>query len=245
MRFAISLCAAVCLATTGCASTDGALESVQGLVADFVLPPEQAAQLGDRTAREIEASQPAHASPTLERIGARLLAQVGDVPPAYRFTFREIEQPGTVNAFALPGGHIYVTRDLMRLAGNEAQIAAVVAHEIAHVTERHVAERLGTTYGVQALAGAALGENSGAVTQLASSVLQQGFLLKYSRDQELEADRVGLRYLTRAGYDPQAAVAIFRKLAADGGQGAPAFLSSHPTTDRRIEQLQQIIARGS
>jgi predicted Zn-dependent protease len=118
----------------------------------------------------------------------------------------------------------------------------VLAHEIAHVAARHIAERLATSYGVQTLAAAALGENPGLVAGLASSVLQQGLLLKYSRTQELEADRLGLRYLVRAGYDPHAAIAMFRKLGAQGGAEPPQFFSSHPSTGDRIEQLKEIIA---
>ena len=93
------------------------------------------------------------------------------------------------------------------------------------------------------LGAAALGSDAGTLSQLVGSVVQQGFLMKYSREQELDADRVGLAIMRRAGYDPEAAVAMFRKLAAGEGAGGPAFFDSHPTTGRRIEQLQELIAR--
>lgn len=232
----------------GCSASGGQLQEVQEAAAELLLPPQQAAQLGARMAQEIEANQPLHPSNELQqrvsRIGQRLLAQAGEAPEAYNFTFKVLEEPKTVNAFAIPGGHIYVTSGLMQLAGSEAELASVLAHEIAHVTERHIAERMATNYGVQALAGAALGQSPGTVTQLASSVLQQGFLMKYSRSQELQADRVGLGYLRQAGYNPHAAISIFQKLAKGGDESAPTFLSSHPATDQRIEQLKEIIAQS-
>jgi predicted Zn-dependent protease len=97
---------------------------------------------------------------------------------------------------------------------------------------------------VDLLASAALGQDPGLLTGLVGSVLQQGFLLKYSREQELEADRVGVGYLADAGYDPRAAIEMFRNLAAaSGGGDGPAFLSSHPTTSQRIEQLERVVAQ--
>lgn len=233
----------------GCAAEGGVLSEVQEAAADLFLPPEQAAQLGARMAQEIEAKQPLHPSAQLQsrvaRFGQQVLAQAGEVPQAYDFSFKAIEDPDTVNAFALPGGQIYVTSGLVELAGTDAQLASVLAHEVAHVTERHIAERLATSYGVQALGAAALGADAGTVSQLVGSVLQQGFLLKYSRDQELQADRVGVRYLRQAGYDPNAAIAMFRKLQQASGDGPPVFLSSHPSTGDRIEQLREVIARSS
>jgi beta-barrel assembly-enhancing protease len=237
----ISLFGACLLA--GC-TVGGPLEEVQEAVAGVVLPPEQAEQLGSRMAAEVEAKQGLHPDEALQqrvsRIGQRLAAEA-DAPEGIDFEF-SVVQDERVNAFALPGGHIYVTSGLMETAGSEAELASVIAHEVAHVTERHIAERMATSYGVQALAGAALGQSPGTVTQLVSSLLQQGAIMKYSRSQELQADRVGVGTLEDAGYDPQAAIAMFRKLEKAGGDGAPAFLSSHPGTGERIEQLQDIIA---
>jgi predicted Zn-dependent protease len=219
-------------------------------VADVVLPPEQAAQLGAQMAQNIEAQQGLHPDAAMQarvdRIGRRVLRAAPDMPDAYDFSFDVLQAPDTLNAFALPGGKIYATSALVELAGSDAELASVLAHEIAHVAERHIADRLAAQYGVQALAAAALGQNPGLVAGLAGSVLQQGLLMKYSREQELQADRRGLAYLRAAGYDPQAAVAMFRKLGAarEGGDGGLArFFASHPGTEERIDQLQDIIAR--
>lgn len=109
----------------GCAAEGGVLSEVQEAAADLFLPPEQAAQLGARMAQEIEAKQPLHPSAELQarvaRLGERVLAQAGEVPQAYDFSFKAIENPDTVNAFALPGGQIYVTSGLVELAGTDAQ----------------------------------------------------------------------------------------------------------------------------
>ena len=229
--------------STGCSSLSG----VQGVIGDAVLPPAQAAQLGDRMASQVESEKPLDPSSASQQriagIGRRLLPHANTARAPYDFTFKVIEEPGTVNAFALPGGHIYATSGLLQLADTDGQLASVVAHEIAHVTQRHIAERMATQYGLQVLGSVALGGDAGTLSQLAGSVVQQGFLMKYSREQELEADRVGLGIMKRAGYNPEAAVEMFRKLAAGEGKGGPAFFSSHPTTGRRIEQLQGLIAR--
>jgi predicted Zn-dependent protease len=193
-------------------------------VADVVLPPEQAAQLGAQMAQNIEAQQGLHPDAAMQarvdRIGQRMLRAAPDMPDACEFSFDVLQAPDTLNAFALPGGKIYATSALVELAGSDAELASVLAHEIAHVAERHIADRLAAQYGVQTLAAAALGQNPGLVA--------------------------GLAYLRAAGYDPQAAVAMFRKLGAarEGVDGGLARLfASHPGTGERIDQLQDIIAR--
>jgi predicted Zn-dependent protease len=244
IRLAASCSLAIVLC--GCAAQGGALSEVQDTIAAVVLPPEQAAQLGEKMAQQIEAKQPL-AGPALQqrvsRVGQQVVAAARNVPSAYDFEFKVLQAPETLNAFALPGGKIYATSGLLRAAESDAQLASVLAHEVAHVTERHIADRMATTYGAQLLSAAALGSDPGALVQLASSVLQQGFVMKYSREQELQADRVGIRMLDQAGYDPHAAISMFRKLGQGGGAQAPAFFSSHPPIGDRIDRLQDIIAR--
>ncbi|MGE0314114.1 MAG: M48 family metallopeptidase [Lautropia sp.] len=242
-------CATGAALLAGCASSNGVVGEVTDAVAGIVLPPEQAAQLGDRLAAEVDAKYP-RASPTaqqrVDRIGRQLLASADTGSAPFDFEFTAIEQPGVVNAFALPGGHIYVTTGLLQLAETDAELASVIGHEIAHVTERHIAERMASQYGVQLLASAALGQNPGVVSQLAGSVVEKGLLMRYSRSQELDADRVGVRTMRAAGYDPQGAVSMFRDLEqASGDSGTPEFLSSHPSNERRIERIQAMIAEGS
>ncbi|HXV23646.1 MAG TPA: M48 family metalloprotease [Alphaproteobacteria bacterium] len=175
-----------------------------------------------------------------------LLAKTSERPDLpWRFTILDTPQ---VNAFALPGGYIYITRGLLALASNEAEVVSVLAHEIGHVTARHSAQRQGqaTIAGLgAALAGILTG--SSAVAQLGQAAAT-GYIQSYSRDQELQADTLGVRYMTRANYDPQAAVSFLKKLQADTRMRAKAagrdpdeaeqisWTSSHPRTADRVEQ---------
>jgi predicted Zn-dependent protease len=187
----------------------------------------------------------------MNRIGLRLAAV--SEGPGLKFTFTVLNDD-KVNAFALPGGYVYVTRGIMALAENEAEIAGVVAHEIGHVTARHTAERYSTTMAanlglmVLDIVGSSAGLPSG-VGQIAGFGAQAA-LMGYSRDQELEADMLGVRYMTRAGYDPNAMGTFFAKMQAHaeleqamiGKQDGPAnnIMSTHPRTIDRIHQAIQL-----
>ncbi len=160
-----------------------------------------------------------------------------------------------VNAFALPGGFVYITRGILALGGNEAEVAGVLAHEIGHVVARHTAQRyskamtanLGLT--ILGVLGSAYGVPRG-VGDLAS-IGAQAYLQSFSREQELEADMLGVRYMTRAGYDPNALISFFQKLEAhtrlkaalagktDGGDGHN-IMATHPRTADRITQAIQL-----
>ncbi|MEL7474491.1 MAG: M48 family metallopeptidase [Planctomycetota bacterium] len=155
-----------------------------------------------------------------------------------------------INAFALPGGKVFMSRGLAEKMTNEAQLASVIGHEIGHVTARHTSERVGKAMGLQVLAsiaGAAAGYSSSAI--VADIVPQivgaggQGYLLKFGREQELESDRLGMRYMVRAGYDPKGLeqTMFILKEAAEGAR-QPEFLSTHPHPESRIEQAQKLIA---
>lgn len=173
-----------------------------------------------------------------------LLARTSELPNL-NFTFTVLDTP-IVNAFALPGGYIYLTRGLLALAENEAEVAGVLAHEIGHVTARHSAERYGNTV----LAGAAttlLGVLVGGPAAQAAGGGAALALQSYSRDQEFEADTLGVRYLSRAGYDPQGMSSFLEKLQAHGrleaelrGQPGKAddfdIMQTHPRTADRIER---------
>lgn len=174
-----------------------------------------------------------------------------------QYRFFVLDSP-IVNAFALPGGYIYVTRGLVALSGSEAELAAVIAHEIGHVTGRHSAERYSrsvvTSLGANVLAAAI--DKSG-VSQ-ALGLGSQLYLSSYSRSQEDEADTLGIRYLTRAGYDPQSMSMFLRNLqnssaleARIEGRSGPGFsyFSTHPATSDRVAkttaEASQIPASGA
>ena len=177
----------------------------------------------------------------------KALAAISEVPDLpYTFTILNDEK---VNAFALPGGYVYITRGLLALAENEAEMAGVLAHEIGHITARHSAQRhstsVATNIGLTVLGvlGSAVGVPSGigqAVSAGAQAVVQG-----YSREQELEADMLGVRYMTRLGYSPDAMTSFFEKLDAHskleaksaGREGVSHnIMSTHPRTTDRISQ---------
>jgi len=183
-------------------------------------------------------------------IGNRMAAQTeGDFPSLpWQFTLLD---SSVVNAFALPGGHVFITRGLAQRLTNEAQLAGVLGHEIGHVTARHGNQRISAatlfTAGIT-VAAVMVGDQSDRAT-LASlavpalSVGGQVVLLKFGRDEELEADALGVRYMSRVGYDPIGQLQVMEVLAeaaGDGGRGLE-WLSTHPYPERRIRDIGRLI----
>lgn len=151
------------------------------------------------------------------------------------------------NAFALPGGKVGVHTGILKVAQNQDQLAAVIAHEIGHVYANHHDERITRQMGAQGLlgvAGAALGSRYGegaqqSANQLGGAALQTTFLLPGTRTQETEADVVGQDLMAKAGFDPRAAVGLWQNMiAASGGSSQPQWLSTHPNPENRISELQ-------
>ena len=170
--------------------------------------------------------------------------------PKYPYTF-SVADYREINAFALPGGPIWVHRGLMHAASNESQVAGVLAHEIAHVAERHAAGQLTkatmANWGL-GLLGAVLGNSAGAgAAQTAAGFLTSGVFLKFSRDDEREADRVGLQIMRRAGWDPRGMVELFEVLRREARRdpgSVEVFFSSHPSPQDRIDRLRGAIGRN-
>jgi beta-barrel assembly-enhancing protease len=149
----------------------------------------------------------------------------------------------TVNAFATPGGFLYVYRGLLETAQNEAELAGVMAHETGHVVARHAARSMVDQYGLDAVIGLAAGQNPGLLTQLSTGIATKGLLLHHSRSDETEADEYGARYASEAGYDPHALTTMFEHLKKLEGT-TPAvltYLSDHPATQDRIDHLNTFI----
>lgn len=176
-----------------------------------------------------------------------LLVRTSETPDL-KFTFTVLDSP-VVNAFALPGGYVYITRGLMALAENEAEMAGVLAHEIGHVTARHSAERYGQTMAAN-VAGVGLGILFGGAAAQAGGGLSALLVRSYSRDQEFEADMLGGRYLGRARYDTGAMAGFLSQLQAHSrleaelaGQPEKAdsfnIMQTHPRTADRIERALQ------
>ncbi len=180
----------------------------------------------------------------VEEIGFRLqgVAERPNLP----WTFRLIDDP-IINAFALPGGFIYITRGIMAHLNNEAQLAAVVGHEIGHVTGRHGAEQMSRAQFAQV--GLGLGSLISPTAAQISGVAGAGLgllFLRYGRDDERQADALGFRYMDNASYDAREMPDVFtllgRVTAVAGGSGTPSWLSTHPEPADRYERIAQAIA---
>jgi len=226
---------------------------LQGGVLNFnALSPEQEAAMGVSEFEKIKQAKPQVGSgpnyQAVQRVAARLVPVV-PVPGAnWEFV---VFQDSSPNAFALPGGKVGVHTGLFQVVQNDAQLAAVLGHELAHVTARHSGQRItqgvaGATVGV--LAGKILENKTGMDQRTAQAITGSAAtlrLLKFSRGQELEADRLGTSYMARAGYDPNEAVTLWTRFAAfkakAGGTSLPAFLSTHPVDSRRIEELKALM----
>ena len=216
-----------------------------------LVPEEQERQLGERAFKDMRQEMPrsdnAAYQQVLERVGERVVrAGETDIPPEqWDFVVFESDQ---LNAFALPGGNVGVFEGMMRLVDGDDELAAVVGHEVGHVLARHAAQRIGTQQLSQlgiGVVAAALGAGGYADPRTAQALLgagaQYGILLPFSRGQELEADRIGMVLMARAGYDPEAAIEFWRKMEAAGGAKPPAFLSTHPTDEQRIARLREYL----
>jgi predicted Zn-dependent protease len=189
----------------------------------------------------------------VEQAGKRIAAVAGR--PDFQWAFHTIDKP-VLNAFCLPGGRVFVYTGLLEFTeGNDAELAAVIGHEIAHVIARHGAERVSQAQATS-LGGTLLGlgvsvvTGSSATGQTAqrgySALTQLGILLPFSRSQETEADHIGTILAAKAGYDPRAAITFWEKLLKQSEGGRPpaflaAFLSTHPLSETRIADLRRMM----
>ncbi len=184
----------------------------------------------------------------VDRIGRSIVDRSDAGKSEYKFTFNPLADPQTVNAFALPGGPVFITDGLLKLLKSEAEVAAVLAHEIGHVVARHSAQQIAKAQLTQGLTGAAViasyDPNNPASTNTAAVAALIGELvnLKFSRNDELEADQLGLRFMYQAGYDPRAMIKVMQALEqASQGNAPPDFFATHPNSQRRLELIQAAI----
>lgn len=202
-------------------------------------------EMGREGDREILAEFGTYDDSTLaavvDRVGKRLAA-VSEMPNL-EWHFRLLNSP-VVNAFALPGGYIYVTRGILAAVQSEAQLAGIIGHEIGHVTARHTAQRV--TQGTLAQLGLGIGTilvpGLGRYGQEASTGLAL-LLLKYGRDDETQADELGIRYAVKAGYDPREIPATYetlKRLAAKSPYALPGYLSTHPDPGDRFDRTTSL-----
>lgn len=204
-------------------------------------------QLGRELERDINRQVRLVDDPTINayvrQMGQRIVRQTRFADREWRFY---VIQDPTVNAFNAPGGLVYVHTGLIARAENASELAAVLAHEVAHGTARHGTQRLTQVYGLNLVAGLLLGREPGLVSQIAAQLIAGGAIASFSRAQEREADQLGVRYMAAAGYNPDGMITLLEKLIEDRRRqpGAVArFFSTHPLTEERIANVRRD-ARG-
>jgi predicted Zn-dependent protease len=192
----------------------------------------------------------------VKRVGSRIAAAItnyytqngmGDVVAGYQWEYNLVNNK-EANAWCMPGGKIVVYSGLLPITQNEAGLAVVIGHEVAHAVAQHGSERMSQGL-LQQLGGMALSVALANRTAQTQNLFMQAYgvgsnvfgVLPHSRGQELEADKLGLRYTAMAGYNPREAVALWQRMQAQGGNRPPEFLSTHPNEANRIQQLQAIM----
>jgi predicted Zn-dependent protease len=215
------------------------------------LSTQQEVQVGADYARQINQQLPlVQDRATLEYINGigQQIARAAD-PRGIQYYFYVVNSDG-VNAFAVPGGHVYINRGLIERASNVSELAGVLAHEIGHVAQRHSIEQMqraqNANMGLQVLYGVLLGRNPGGLEQAGIQLGGTAVFAGYSRDAEREADAVAVDYLLRTGYNPNGMVTFFQKLL-DLQQRQPSsveqWFATHPTTVERVQNVQAVIAQ--
>jgi len=210
--------------------------------------PAQDVELGQKAAQEVAKELPIMSNGDLtqylERIGGRLVAAIPQnlQHPEFQYTFRAVNVR-EINAFALPGGPMFVNRGMMQAAKTEGEIAGVMAHELSHVALRHGTAQAtkATPYELGALAGAVIGAIIGGRT---GNVVAQGTrfglgtaFMRFSREYEKQADLLGAQIMARAGYDPRDMANMFKTIEQQGGAGGPEWMSDHPNPGNRVEYI--------
>ncbi len=214
---------------------------------NFISTQEEVA-LGRQFAEQVETEMKMYDDPVVQAyvdsLGQLLAAHSDRTNIEYHIKVVDTDE---VNAFALPGGYLYVNRGLISTAETESELAAVMGHEIGHIVGKHSARQLSGQIGLSSIIAIALGDSSSMVEQLVAGIVTTGALMKYSRDMESEADVFGADETYRAGIDPGGMAAFFGKLLElEGGRtpsGLEKFFSTHPPTRERIDKSNAYIAQ--
>ena len=182
----------------------------------------------------------------VKRVGNRIVDNSIARRTNYQYDFHLLADPRAVNAFALPGGQIFITEALFSQLQTEDQLAGVLGHEIAHVVARHSAERIAKQQLAEGLTGAAVIASGDYSTAQAAAMIANVVNMSYGRDQELESDDLGIRFMMEAGYDPYEMIGVMDILEkATGDNRQPEFFSTHPSPTNRRDKIRAAIEKWS
>ncbi len=178
----------------------------------------------------------------VDAVGSKLLLnkQIQDTP--WEFEFHLLADPKTINAFALPGGQIFITTAMYSKLKTEGQLAGVLGHEVGHVVARHSAQRIAKSQLTEGLTGAVVAASGTAGSGQMAAMVGQIVNMKYGREDELQSDEIGVILMSDAGYDPRSMKGVMEILAeASKGNRQPEFFSTHPNPENRIQRIQDAI----
>lgn len=260
MRGGIRIIIALVVALFGAVTyfSSSSTNEVTGEVQRISISPQQEIALGLQAAPEMMAQFGGEVDPNhptsryVEEVGQRVVRQSAAGKGPYQYDFHLLTDPETVNAFALPGGQISITVGLLKRLTNEAELAGVLGHEVGHVAGRHSAEQLAKQQFAQTMVGAVgvasfdpNNPRSTAQNAAIAAAVSQMVNMKFGREDELEADALGVRLMKESGYDPRGMTALMQVLAqGEGGGGRrPEFFSTHPNPENRIARINDMIAR--
>jgi len=231
------------------------LNPVTGETQHVSMTPQQEVALGLQSAPQMAAEYGGlhpdqQAQDLVDKVGQKLLNTPTGQKSSYQYDFHLLADPQTINAFALPGGQVFITAALFSKLENEDQLAGVLGHEVGHVIERHSAERMAKeelTAGITGAAVMAAYDPSNPATQNTAQVAQMigGLInMKYGRDQELESDTWGVKLMLESGYDPEQMIGVMEILKqASGGRESNEFTSTHPSPENRAQHIREVIAK--
>jgi len=245
-RSFLCLVFALSIVQAGCAT--GQRAQVETALAESLISDEESNQIGEQVHADVQKSGVRYVDDPVvngyvEDLAARIFTLARDDRQGVDYHVHLIDDPGTINAFAAPGGHVFLYSGLLLAADTEAEVAAVISHESGHIVGRHVERAMVNAYGLQVVAAAALGRDPSPAREIAAGIAGTGLMRAHSRSEETEADEFGARYSSRLGYDPRAMLTFLAKLQALEGRspGVLKWLSTHPLTADRIDHLRRYI----
>jgi predicted Zn-dependent protease len=225
-------------------------------ITDFFISDEQEVELGNKFKAQILAdtvNYPQYKNTGTKRdsvikyitaMGQKIVAAQKD-RENLNFTFTLIDNDTTLNAFAVPGGHVFVYTGLLKASASSAEVAGVLAHEIGHVTMRHGANQLMKSSALSIVNQILFGGDSTSIANAVLSICENLLFLKFSRDDEYQADSCSVKYTVASQYNPFGMIHFFQTLSAKygGGMGSFEVLSTHPDTDKRIQAVERVIGK--